>query len=79
MRSVYVDDYAGGAGCTDNAYERFILLVQILRNGGFEMHKFLSNDVILLNKVERNGDIQDNSTITSETFSSETLGCTSTT
>ena len=78
IRSIYVDDYVGGADCTGNAYERFILLAQILREGGFEVHKFLSNNENLLKLVERNCDLQDNSAITSETFSSETLGCNST-
>ena len=78
IRSIYADDYTGGADCTDNAYGRFILVVQILCKGGFEVHKFLSNDEILLNQVGRNCNLQDNSTITSETFSSENLGCNST-
>ena len=67
----------GGADSTAVAYTRFILLEQMLREGGFEVHKFLSNDEELLNRVESHCNLQDHSKSASVSFSSGTLGCNS--
>ena len=73
LRSIFVNDHVCGAEDTDKGFEQFTLLVEILHEGGFDVHKFLSNDRALMDRVEKYLGQQNDSTL-SESYSSETLG-----
>ena len=51
MRSLYVDDYAGGGSDTNHAYEIYKSMKTILQLGGFDVHKFVTNDIELKQRV----------------------------
>ena len=53
LRSLYVDDFTGGADTTNKANELYQLLVEILKEGGFPVHKFVTNDSELQNLVNK--------------------------
>ena len=54
IRSLYVDDFTGGTKTTEEGASLYRLLVETLREGGFPVHKFLTNDTELQNLI--NGD-----------------------
>ena len=62
IRSFYVDDFAGGCDSSTEAYELFRLLEDIMREGGFPVHKFLTNDKNLRNLVDKRLDESTNET-----------------
>ena len=47
IRSFYVDDFAGGGCNKTDVYKKFKILVNILSDASFKVHKFLSNDISL--------------------------------
>ena len=47
IRSLYVDDFAGGGMDRAAVSTKFTILIEILREASFVVHKFLSNDVTL--------------------------------
>ena len=51
IKALYVDDFSGGALNTSAAFNLFSKLRDVLELAGFELHKFLTNDVDLLNLV----------------------------
>ena len=51
VRSLYVDNYAGGGCDTNNAHEIYKLMKNILQIGGFNIHKFVTNDKKLKQRV----------------------------
>ena len=74
MRSLYVDDYTGGACDTDHAHEIYKLMKSILKLGGFDIHKFVTNDSDLSQRVS----LDDTTPIeNSESYADRTLGNTS--
>ncbi|XP_053687143.1 uncharacterized protein LOC128736679 [Sabethes cyaneus] len=50
-RSVYVDDVLTGASTLDEAKQLQADLIQLLRRGGFGLHKWCANDAALLNDI----------------------------
>ena len=51
-RSMYVDDVAFGADSDDLAYELYVNSKTILKEGGFNLRKFLTNSTDLRRKIE---------------------------
>ena len=47
LRSLYVDDFTGGTNTSDEAATLYRLLKETLREGGFPIHKFVTNDPLL--------------------------------
>ncbi len=52
LRSLYVDDFTGGMPSTVEAHDLFRLLERLLREGGFPVHKFMTNDAELRKMVD---------------------------
>ena len=47
LRSLYVDDFTGGAEDVEKSIELYRLLIQVLEVGGFPVHKFVTNNTEL--------------------------------
>ena len=52
LRSLYVDDYASGADSVDSAFGLFEQLKKVFKEGGFNMRKWCSNDMGLVERIE---------------------------
>ena len=52
LRSLYVDDYASGADSVDSAFGLFEQLNKVFKEGGFNMRKWCSNDMKLIERIE---------------------------
>ena len=52
LRSVYVDDLSFGADNDDNAYELYVKSKRILKEGGFNLRKFVTNSTLLQQRIE---------------------------
>ena len=52
LQSLYVDDYASGADSVDSAFCLFERLKKVFKEGGFNMRKWCSNDMRLMEKIE---------------------------
>ena len=52
LRSVYVDDVSFGADDDDNAYELYTKSKRILRDGGFNLRKFVTNSTTLQQRID---------------------------
>ena len=52
LRSVYVDDVSFGADDDDNAYELYTKSKRILRKGGFNLRKFVTNSTTLQQRID---------------------------
>ena len=50
--SLYVDDYASGADSVDSAFGLFEQLKKVFKEGGFNMRKWCSNDMRLMERIE---------------------------
>uniref|UniRef100_A0A1X7TTP1 Reverse transcriptase domain-containing protein n=1 Tax=Amphimedon queenslandica TaxID=400682 RepID=A0A1X7TTP1_AMPQE len=53
LRSMYVDDLVCGAQCIEEAYRLFSDSKKLLRSGGFNLHKFVSNSLELQNQINK--------------------------
>ena len=53
-RSMYVDDVAFGAESDESAYKLYVDSKSILRAGGFNLRKFLTNSSDLQDKIKKN-------------------------
>uniref|UniRef100_A0A1X7TPP8 Reverse transcriptase domain-containing protein n=1 Tax=Amphimedon queenslandica TaxID=400682 RepID=A0A1X7TPP8_AMPQE len=51
MRSMYVDDMVCCANTESEAYTSYLEFKDMLARGGFNLHKFITNNVNLLNKI----------------------------
>ena len=51
-RSIYVDDIAYSADTEDLAYELYLESKSLLKEGGFNMRKFVTNSIDLQRKIE---------------------------
>ena len=51
LRSVYVDDVSFGANDDDSAYELYMQSKHVLREGGFNLRKFVTNSTILQKRI----------------------------
>ena len=79
-QSIYVDDIAFGADSDDSAFTLYSDSKTMLRDGGFNLRKFVTNSSVLLEKIEENegalrdgkqsGDTED------ESYTKATLGTT---
>ena len=54
LRSVYVDDISYGADDVDSAYELYKKSKETLAEGGFNLRKFVTNSVILSQRIQQN-------------------------
>ena len=52
LRSLYVDDYASGADSDDSAFGLFEQLKNVFKEVGFNMRKWCSNDMMLIERIE---------------------------
>ena len=52
LRSLYMDDYASGADSVDSAFGQFEQLKKVFKEGGFNMRKWCSNDMKLMERIE---------------------------
>ena len=52
LRSVYVDDVSFGARDDDSAYELYVKSKQILKEGGFNLRKFVTNSTLLQRRID---------------------------
>lgn len=52
-RSLYVDDVASGAGCDEEAYKLHVESTTILREGGFNLRKFMTNSNQLQEAIKK--------------------------
>ena len=52
LRSLYVDDYESGADSVDSAFGLFEQLNKVFKEGGFNMRKWCSNDMKLMERTE---------------------------
>ena len=52
LRSLYVDDYASGADSVDSSFGLFEKLKKVFKEGGFNMRKWCSNDMKLMERIE---------------------------
>ena len=59
IRSLYVDDFAGGSNNASSAYQLVLVLRDVLKRGGFEVHKLVSNDQALNEKFQVDGKSDD--------------------
>ena len=55
IRPLYVDDFAGGSNNASSAYQLILVLRDVLKRGGFEVHKLVSNDQSLNEKFQIDG------------------------
>ena len=51
LRSVYVDDVSFGADNDDDAYKLYLKSKTILREGGFNLRKFVTNSMTLQQRI----------------------------
>ena len=51
LQCLYADDFTGGSNTSTEAYALYQLLKRVLIDGGFPIHKFLTNDPELLSLV----------------------------
>ena len=52
LQSLYVDDYASGADSVDSAFGLFEQLKKVFKEGGFNMRKWCSNGMRLMERIE---------------------------
>ena len=52
LRSLYVDDFTGGCDTVDDAKKLYELFVRVLREGGFPVHKFVTNNAELQQLID---------------------------
>jgi len=52
LRSVYVDDVSFGASDDDSAFELYVKSKAILREGGFNLRKFVTNSTLLQQRID---------------------------
>ena len=77
LQSIYVDDVVFGAEDEDSAYKLYLESKQILRNGSFNLRKFITNCPSLqdrINKAEGTETSSQAEGILDETFAKTTLG-----
>ena len=53
LRSIYVDDIVSGADDTEEAYQSYTRTKHILRDGGFNLRKLISNQAILRDRTNQ--------------------------
>ena len=82
IRSLYVDDFAGGSKNASSAYQLGLVLRDVLKRGGFEVHKLVSNDQALNEKFQVDGKSDDETKVLgvqlspkSDTISVKFEGC----
>ena len=51
LRSIYVDDVVSRAASEEKAYELYTISKQLLCEGGFNLHKFMTNLPALREKI----------------------------
>ena len=71
IQSLYVDDFAGGGCDTNHAHKIYTLLKTILQFGGFDIHKFVTNDEKLNQQISLD---EITPPTTSESYANQTLG-----
>ena len=59
MKSLFVDDFAGGGQNDVDVYKKFTCLIEILKEASFNVHKFFSNDENLNEKIRKLMDSSD--------------------
>ena len=52
LQSLYVDDYASGADSVDSGFCLFERLKKVFKEGGFNMRKWCSNNMRLMERIE---------------------------
>ena len=62
IRSLYVDDFTGGSNNASSTYQLSLVPRDILKRGGFEVHKPVSNDQVLNEKLQVDGNIRSTET-----------------
>ena len=78
-RSIYVDDVVSGAGNEEDAYQLYTESKDLLRCGGFNLRKFVTNSSQLqkrINDSELKVNSDSASSKTDETYAKSTLGTT---
>ena len=53
LSSIYVDDVVCGAKNDEDAYHLFLQSKQILREGGFNLRKFITNSKVLQHQIDQ--------------------------
>ena len=56
LRRLYVDDQVGGDDSDDSIFEIFKNLKSSFKTGGFDMLKWVSNSVVLQERIEKSED-----------------------
>ena len=57
LNDLYVDDSTSGSVNVKEAYDFYLNVKQIMKEGGFELRKWASNSVELMNKINRDENI----------------------
>ena len=77
LQSIYVDDVVCGAGLQEAAYQLYVGAKGILREGGFNLRKFVTNSPDLQERINRSEESHTNPKdlgIGEETYAKATLG-----